>query len=156
VCSLFLSLTAIPLAMGRMLHAGVGKQSPLLARISGFHQRVLGWTLTHRPHTAGIAAAVFVIAVLAFMPVDKSTFTASKVEAVAMEYEFADNLNYKEVEKYVNRIESWVQARKDSLHVKSTYTYYTNNSAFTRCYLATGYQHDEGAEALRKELRKRL
>src|SRR5439155_8676135 len=41
VCSLFLSLTAIPLAMGRMLHTGVGPQSPLLARLSAFHQRVL-------------------------------------------------------------------------------------------------------------------
>jgi HAE1 family hydrophobic/amphiphilic exporter-1 len=156
VCSLFLSLTAIPLAMGRILHAGVGKQSPLLARISAFHQRVLGWTLAHRPATAGIAVGVFVVAIAAFIPVDKSTFTASKVEAVMMQYEFADNLNHTEVEKYVTRIESWLQARKDSLHIKSTYSYFSNNNAMTRCYLASGFQHDEGAEALRKQLRQRL
>ncbi|MGH7730523.1 MAG: efflux RND transporter permease subunit [Candidatus Eiseniibacteriota bacterium] len=156
VCSLFLSLTAIPLALGRLLHARVGPQSSLLVRVSSFHQRVLHWTLTHRPATAGIAVAVFVTAILAFMPVDKSAFTASKVEGVGLEYEFADNLNHREVEKYVTRVEAWLQARKDSLHIKSTYSYFTNNSAFTRAYLATGYQHDEGAEALRKSLRGRL
>ena len=156
VCSLFLSLTAIPLAMGRLLHARVGRQSPLLVRIASFYQRVLHWTLAHRPATAGIAVAVFAGAIVAFMPVDKSAFTASKVEGVAMEYEFADNLNHREVEKYVTRIEDWLQARKDSLHIKSTYSYFTNNFAFTRAYLATGHQHDEGAEALRKSLRDRL
>jgi hydrophobic/amphiphilic exporter-1 (mainly G- bacteria), HAE1 family len=156
VCSLFLSLTAIPLAMGRLLHARVGKQSALLERLGDFHQRVLRWTLAHRPATAGIAAGIFVISILAFMPVDKSTFTASKVEGVGMEYDFADNLNHLEVEKYVTRIETWLQARKDSLHIRSTYSYFTNNSAFTRAYLATGYQHDEGAEQLRKALRAGL
>jgi hydrophobic/amphiphilic exporter-1 (mainly G- bacteria), HAE1 family len=155
-CSLFLSLTAIPLALGRFLRAGVGREAGILTRLARLHQRVLGWTLAHRPATAGLAVAVFGIAIAAFMPVDKSTFTASKVEAVSMEYEFADNLNHLEVEKYVTRIESWLQARKDSLHIKSTYSYFTNNQAFTRAYLATGYQHDEGAEALRKQLRQRL
>ncbi len=156
ICSLFLSLTAIPLVMGRLLHARVGKQPGILERIAAFHQRILKWTLAHRPATAGIAAAVFVISIFAFMPVDKSAFTASRVEGVGMEYEFSDNLNHREVEKYVTRIESWLQARKDSLHIKSTYSYFTNNRAFTRAYLATGHQHDEGAEILRKALRAGL
>ena len=155
-CSLFLSLTAIPLALGRFLRADVGSQAGVLARIAAFHQRVLGWTLTHRPATAGIAVAVFIVAVAAFIPVNKTPFTGSKVDAVTMEYSFADNLNYREVEKYVTRIEQWVAPRKDSLHVKSTYSYFQNNSAITRCYLATGYQDDEGAETLRKKLRGRL
>ncbi len=156
LCSLFLSLTAIPLAMGRVLRARVGPQAGLLGRLAGLYQRVLHWTLAHRPATAGIAVGLFVISVAAFMPVDKSAFTASKVEAVTMEYEFTDNLNYREVEKYVTRIEQWLQARKDSLHLKSTYSYFTNNMAVTRAYLAGGYQDDEGAEALRKRLRGHL
>ena len=117
---------------------------------------MLHWTLTHRPATAGIAVLVFVTSIFAFMPVDKSAFTASKVEGVGLEYEFADNLNHREVEKYVTRVEEWLQARKDSLHIKYTYSYFTNNSAFTRAYLAAGHQHDEGAERLRKALRARL
>ncbi|MEK7824538.1 MAG: efflux RND transporter permease subunit [Candidatus Eisenbacteria bacterium] len=155
-CSLFLSLTAIPLALGRFLHAGVGPQAALLRRLAALHQRVLGWTLAHRPATAGIAAGIFLASVAAFMPVQKSPFTASKVDAVAVEYEFTDNLNYREVEKYVTRVEEWLQARKDSLHVKSTYSYFSNSQAFTRAYLAGGFQDDEGAEALRKRLRGRL
>jgi HAE1 family hydrophobic/amphiphilic exporter-1 len=156
VCSLFLSLTAIPLAMGRLLHARVGPQSALVERLSRFHQRVLHWTLTHRPATAGLAIAVFATSIFAFMPVDKSAFTATKVEGVGIEYDFADNLNHREIEKYVTRIEDWLDARKDSLRIRSTYSYFTNNFAFTRAYLASGHQHDEGAETLRKALRAGL
>ena len=147
--SLFLSLTLIPLAMGLWFQAGVGKPSRLLVAIDRLHQRVLGWTLTHRPAAAGIAFAVFVVAIFLFMPVDKSAFTAAKVESVTLNYDFSDNVNYRETEKYVNRIEEWIQPRKDSLHVKSTYSYFTNNSAITRAYLADGWadadqvSHDE-------------
>jgi HAE1 family hydrophobic/amphiphilic exporter-1 len=155
-CSLFLSLTAIPLAMGRFLRARVGKEAKLLTRLAEFHQRVLGWTLAHRPATAGIAFAVLVIAIVAFMPVNKSSFTGTKVDAVTIEYEFADNLNYREVEKYVTRVENWLQPRKDSLNVKSTYSYFANSTAMTRAYLATGFQDDDGADALRKKLRAGL
>jgi len=151
--SLFLSLTLIPLAMGLWFQAGVGKPSRLLVAIERLHQRVLGWTLTHRPAAAGIAFAVFVIAIFLFMPVDKSAFTAAKVESVTLNYDFSDNVNYRETEKYVNRIEEWIQPRKDSLHVKSTYSYFTNNSAITRAYLADGWADDEGAQKVRKMLR---
>ncbi len=156
VCSLFLSLTVIPLAMGRLLKADVGRPSALLLRLGDLHQRVLGWTLAHRPATVGIALAVMVGAVLMFMPVDKSAFTGNKVEAVTIDYDFSDNLNYREVERYVTRAEDWVLARKDSLRVKSTYTYYSNNSASTRVYLADACANDEGARVLRQRLRAGL
>ena len=152
-CSLFLSLTLIPLAIGRFLSVQVGEQPAILKRLAALHHRVLSWTLNHRPATVAVAFGVVVVAVFLFAPVDKSTFTASKVEAVAVNYEFADNLNYREVERYVTAIERWIQARKDSLHVKSTYSYFTNNMAITRAYLVPRYADDEGAQVVRKLLR---
>jgi HAE1 family hydrophobic/amphiphilic exporter-1 len=154
--SLFLSLTLIPLATGLWLKTGIGKPSRLLVWLEEAHQQVLGWTLKHRPAAAGIAFAVFVGAIVMFMPVDKSTFTASKVESVTLNYDFVDNVNYRETEKYVNRIEEWIQPRKDSLHVKSIYSYFGNNEAFTRAYLADGWADDEGAQKVRKVLRAGL
>ncbi|HET9327358.1 MAG TPA: efflux RND transporter permease subunit [Candidatus Eisenbacteria bacterium] len=156
LCSLFLSLTVIPLAMGRLFRVGVGKPSPIFLKLSAAHQRALAWTLRHRPAASGIALAVFVAAIAMFIPVDKSAFTATKVEAVNLRYEFADNLNYREVERYVTAIETWIQARKESLHVKSTYSYFGNNEAFTRAYLADGWADDEGAQKVRKMLRDGL
>jgi len=107
------------------------------AKKTGFVPNVF-LALAHRPAAAGIALAVFVAAIFAFMPVDKSTFTGTKVEAVTIRYEFSDNLNYRQVEKYVTRIEDWMQARKDSLHLKSTYSWFSNNDAITRAYLKDG------------------
>jgi len=156
IASLFLSLTLIPLAMGRLLDVGVGKPARLLVAMANLHQRMLGWTLRHRPAAAGIAFGLFVLAIVMFMPVDKSTFTATRVEAVEIRYEFSDNVNYRETERYVNRIEDWIQPRKDSLHVKSTYSYFGNNEGFTRAYLANGWADDEGARKVRKMLREGL
>ena len=156
VCSLFLSLTAIPLAMGRALPVTTLKPSRWISRLSNLHQRILEWTLRHRVATAGIAFGIFLTAVAAFIPVDKSAFTATKVEAVSIQYEFTDNVNYREAEKYCTKVERWIDARKDSLHVKSTYSYFGNNQAFTRAYLASGYADDEGATALRKRLREEM
>ncbi|HEY2953765.1 MAG TPA: efflux RND transporter permease subunit [Candidatus Eisenbacteria bacterium] len=156
LCSLFLSLTAIPLALGRVLPARPVPHTRLVAAIASFHQRVLHWTLAHRPATVGIALLVVVSAGLAFTRVDKSAFTASKVEAVRLEYEFADNLNHGEVERVVAKMERWMTARKDSLHLKYTYSYFTNNYAFTRAYMLPAYANDEGASKVRKLLRERL
>jgi HAE1 family hydrophobic/amphiphilic exporter-1 len=156
LCSLFLSLTAIPLVLGRLL-PGRGISPPaVVARLGAVHQRVLGWTLRHRPATLAIAFGVVASAVLPFAKLDKSTFTATRVEAVNVEYQFADDPSHDVAERYVTRVERWVLARKDSLHVKSTYSYFTNDYAFTRVYLAAGWAHDEGAATLRRAMRKGL
>jgi len=155
-CSLYLSLTAIPLALGRLLGArGAGVPSARwLEALTVRYERALGWTLAHRGLAAGSAVVFFIASIGAFIPVNKSAFTGSKVEAVRMEYEFADNLNYREVEKYVSRVEDWIDVKKDSLHVRSSYSFFTHNFAFTRAYLAPGWADDEGSEKVRKLLRR--
>lgn len=154
-CSLYLSLTAIPLALGRFVRLGAApKTAGWLVAVTAFYDRALRWTLQHRPVAAGAAVLFFIASIGAFIPVNKSAFTGSKVEAVRIEYEFADNLNYREVERYVTSIEGWIASKQDSLHVKSTYSFFTHNFAFTRAYLASGYADDEGSEKVRKLLRR--
>jgi HAE1 family hydrophobic/amphiphilic exporter-1 len=156
VCSLFLSLTAIPLVLGRLLRQGPSPQPELLVRMAAAHQAVLRWTLAHRPLTAVLALVVFATAMLPFTKVDKSAFTGTEVEAVTVSYEFADNLNHREVERYVTAFERWLDARRDSMHARSLYSYMTHNFAVTRIYLERAHQDDEGAEQMRKFLRPRL
>ena len=155
-CSLLLSLTAIPLAMGRVLPAGVSPRIGAVEWLAARYHVLLDWTLRHRPLTLGAGVLLFAVSVAAFIPVDKSAFTGTRVEAVQIRYEFADNLNYREVERYVSRVEDWIQDRRDSLHVKSTYSYFTNNMAITRAYLAAGWADDDGAQQVRKMLRDGL
>jgi HAE1 family hydrophobic/amphiphilic exporter-1 len=156
LCSLFLSLTAIPLVSGRFLGTASVPRVGAVEWLAARYQALLDWTLVHRPATCAIAFGVVVIAVFPFMKVDKSSFAGTKVESVEMEYRFADNLNLHEVERYVSKVEDWILSRRDSLHVKSTYSYFTGNFAVTRAYLATGYADDEGAQEVRKQLRERL
>jgi HAE1 family hydrophobic/amphiphilic exporter-1 len=157
VCSLWLSLTAIPLAMGRLLRRGsTPPKTKSVEWLTDRYERLLRWTLKHRVKAALAAVVFFAISVAAFIPVKKSQFAGTKVEAVRMEYEFADNLNYREVEKYVTKVEDWILSRKDSLHVKSTYSYFTHKYAFTRAYLVDTHADNEGADEVKKLLHDRV
>lgn len=156
LCSLFLSLTAIPLALGRLVPEGARRAEPPLEGLRRAYGRALEWTLRHRPATAGIAVAVFASALLPFSRVDKSPFTGTRVEAVRVDYRFTDSPNWRETERYVDRVEAWIHERMDSLHVKSTYSWFGHNAAMTRVYLAAGHADDDGARALKKRLREGL
>jgi HAE1 family hydrophobic/amphiphilic exporter-1 len=156
VCSLFLSLTAIPFFMGRILPGGQSPRIGAIEWLAARYRAILTWTLRHRMRTLAAGALVFLISVAAFMPVDKTPFAGSKVEAVRVEYEFADNVNYREAERYVTRVEEWILDRQDSLQVKSTYSYFTNNLAMTRAYLVSSHANDEGAQEVREMIRKGL
>ncbi len=155
-CSLLLSLTAIPLALGRMLPAGAATPPKAFASLAARYRGVLAWTLAHRPAALGIALAVVASAIVPFLKVDKSTFSASKVETISVSYEFADNLNYRQVERYVSAVEAWALGRKQALHITGTYSYFSHNTAITRLYLAKGYQDDFGAEKVRGLVRGKL
>jgi len=155
-CSLLLSLTAIPLVMGRFLSVQSAPRAGAIEWLSVRHQRILEWTLRHRPATLAIAFLVVATAVLPFAKVDKSPFSGSRVERINIRYRFTDNLNYREAERYVSRVEDWIHERMDSLHVKSTYSFFSNNDAATRAYLTADWADDEGAQRVRKMMRDGL
>src|SRR5262249_47411703 len=94
--------------------------------------------------------------ILPFMKLEKSAFAGSKVDAIGIDYTFTDNPGHRETEKYVTRVEDWVHARLDSLHARSTYSYFGHNEARTRVYLQSRWANDDGARALRKRLREGL
>ena len=114
LCSLFISLTAIPLALGRFLHVGaVAAHAGDRVDHGAPSPRAGAGRSKHRPATAGIALGIVALAFFPFMR--KSTRApspATSVEAVRIEYEFADNLNRHETERYVTAVEGWIQARQ--------------------------------------------
>ena len=152
-CSLFLSLTAIPLFMGRFLKSEAAPPSNFFVGLSRRYQGLLDWTMRHRVATLAIALGVVVTAAIPFSQVDKSAFTGTKVEGIDIEYDFTDNVNHEEAERYVTRVEGWILEGKDTLDVESTYSYFTDNYAFTRAYLKPAAKNDDGAQKVRKQLR---
>jgi HAE1 family hydrophobic/amphiphilic exporter-1 len=153
MCSLFLSLTAIPLFMGRFVKGTAAPRSRFIERLSEIYLRILKWTLRHRVATLAIALVVIVTAAIPFNFVDKSAFTGTRIQEVEIEYDFTDNVNHEEAERYVTKVEGWILSRLDSLHVKSTYSWFTDNHAVTLAFLAPGYADDDGAQETREMLR---
>ena len=155
LCSLFLSLTAIPLAMGRFLPGGIVRRAPACSSGSRTrHQRVLELDAAppagdRRPSRFGSWSRRAVAPVHAGG--QERVHRQPRSRRCSIEYEFADNLNSPRGRAVRHRGSRTGSRRdKDSLHVKSTYSYFTNNVALTRAYLTDSHASDDGAQEVRE------
>lgn len=164
-CSLFISLTLIPLAVSRLLKGQV-RWRPLANRrfwpgLPVPFRRGLKklWRTGHPPSTKGIVyrylhlvswnlerryfvglvgvPATLGLAVWALVDVvpDNSP-DANSALTVRLGYEFSENYHYAKIERdYVNPVEDYLHSNADRFRIKSTASSYGNNSAWTRAYL---------------------
>ena len=165
LCSLFISLTLIPLAAARLLSGRADGVSafeqkawnalaaparfalshvriPLALTVSGSKmQRYLGLVSWHldRRHMVGLVAvpALLGIAIWALVNVvpDNSP-DARAVSSLRVEYEFSENYHYAKIERdFVVPVEEFFHANADRFKLKSTSSAYGNNQAWTRAFL---------------------
>ncbi|MBN1504570.1 MAG: efflux RND transporter permease subunit [Candidatus Eisenbacteria bacterium] len=156
ICSLVVSITLIPLFMHRFGHLVHKRPSDLIANLTQRYSRFLAWSLAHRWKMAGIMGLVFVSIVIPFTKVEKSAFSGINVESVQIEYEFTENVNYVAAERFVDAVEKYVNTNAKELHLKSLYSYYSDNTAFTSIFPFPEYTDDDGMKEIRGKLRKGL
>ena len=163
LCSLFISLTLIPLAAARVLrhrrsqgpqHAETKSRpwdpftqralasipaawrspSSLMTRYLG----VVGWHLDRR-YLVGLVVVPAVLGAAAWALVEivpDNSPDAQAISALRIEYEFSENYHYAKIEQdFVNPVEDYLHANADQLRLKSTSSSYGNNWAWTRAYL---------------------
>ena len=165
LCSLFVSLTLIPLVAARFLKPAKLKRpsavpeaskavmtrlasvfSQLRARGEAAHTpplmrsylRLVVWNLDRR-YWVGLVAVPALLAFAGWMLVEivpDHSPDANAVSSVRIGYEFSENYHYAKIERdYVNPVENVLHANMDRLKLKSTFSEYANNSAWTRAYL---------------------
>jgi HAE1 family hydrophobic/amphiphilic exporter-1 len=163
VFSLLICLTLVPLMASRTPINGQRREFRLLARLRERYLRVLHWTAVRHPKRTGlIFIPVFlVITVLTmratgFEPEDMGG-RGVKQERLHVWIEFTDNINVYGARDYVERIESFLLPRTDSLGVESLYTYYQDNvAAFSLIFPQNHSFGDKEVRELRQWLRDEL
>ncbi len=165
LCSLFISLTLIPLAAARLLkHGGRGTSkferaaSGMLMAPVRFARRlvrasrapmhgtplaprylsVVNWHLDRR-YTVGLVGipALLGAAIWALANiVPNNSPDANAVSSLRIAYEFSENYHYAKIEnEFVGPVEDFLHANRDRFKLESTSSSYGNNWAWTRAYL---------------------
>ena len=156
-CSLFISLTLIPLVSSRLLARRASVAPRWTERLADAYQRLLRVTLRRRWITAGVAAAFLVSAILPFfLGLSTAVFAGLNRNRIFLAYEFGDFHYRADAEQVVNRVEDALRPLREPLGIESVYSYFAENEAQT--VLSFGDEHvsdDEGAE-LRDRIREAL
>ena len=158
VCSLFSSLTLIPLMSARFLPAGKAKPVALITRVEDRYVKVLKWTLDHKYATFFILILAGGVGFAPFMAgwVETSQFSGAVNERLYLDYEFTDFVYKSEAERIVDQVEEHLEPLMEELEIASLYSFYTSNEAGTTLTLARKDMNDKEVKALRAKVRDGL
>ena len=139
-CSLFSSLTLIPLMSAHFLGRRKAKEIPAINWLEERYAKVLGWTLRRKGWTAAIMAGVIVLGIVPLVPatglVKTAIFAATINERIYLNYEFSDHTYKSEAEKAVDQVEAVLYPRRAEFDIESIYSFYTENRAGTTMVLS--------------------
>ncbi len=152
-CSLFISLTLIPLVSSRLLARKPSVAPRWTERLGDLYQRVLRFTLRRRWITAGIAAAFLVTAILPFfLGLSTAVFAGVNRNRIFLAYEFQD-FHYKEDARLaVLAVERELGKVREELGIDSVYSYFAENEAQT----VISFEDEHISDAEGKELKDRV
>ncbi|HVR43912.1 MAG TPA: efflux RND transporter permease subunit [Thermoanaerobaculia bacterium] len=158
LCSLFASLTMIPLMSAHFLRSRTPKPNRIIEALEERYVRLLAWTLRHRVKTFFVILLVVVLTIVPFATdlVDKGMFTAAKNERIRLAYEFKDFAYKSDAERAVNTIEAFLEENREELLVGGLYSYFSENDAATWITLARDDMSDNQVKDLRVRIREKL
>ena len=156
-CSLFISLTLIPLVSSRLLARKPSVPPRWTERLGELYQSVLRFTLRRRWVTAGIAAAFLVTAILPFfLGLSTAMFAGLNRNRILLAYEFSD-FHYKEdARAAVLAVERELAGIREELGIDSVYSYFAENEAQTVISLRQEHISDAEGKRMTERLREAL
>ena len=155
-CSLFSSLTLIPLMSAHLLKVKENGRNRAVEWLEERYVRVLGWTLKHRIKTFGLLVVGLVVGFLPFFVgwVDSAIFSGTVNSRLYLDYEF-DDFSYKsQSEEAVEQIEAYLEANAEEFMVDTVYSFYTENEAGTTISLSREDLSDDEMKELRTAIRE--
>lgn len=158
VCSLFASLTMIPLVSAHFLKREEPKRIIAVEWLEERYVRALGWTLRHRVKTFFILLAVIALSIVPFALnlVEASPFAAQRNTRIRLGYDFQEFAYKSETERTVTQVENFLWTNRNEFMIKGLYSFYSDNEASTWMTLAREDMNDRQIRDLRKKIREEL
>jgi len=157
-CSLFSSLTLIPLMSAWWLRRRPAAQPKSLAWLEERYARTLGWTLRHKAWTLLIVVLGLVVGVIppftGLLPA--AMFAAIQNKRLFLQYEFSEFAYKSDAEKAVNVVEKYLDANRDKFLIKTVYSVFEENEAHSVLNMSREDLSDDEVKELRKTIRAGL
>ncbi len=155
--SLLISLTLIPFLASRAKKPTEVRQFRYLKALEDRYVQALRWTtFKHRRWTLAIVAGSLALTAVAIKVIGLKGMQeddAMIIERIMMDYEFAENVDYRESDAYVRRVEGILESKRDSLEIETIYSYYADNDAMTTVYFKEKRLSKDMLKQKRKQLR---
>ena len=157
-CSLFSSLTLIPLMSAHFLGRKKPKPVKSVTWLEDRYVSLLGWTLQHKGKTFGLLLLVLGIGLLPFFTgmVESAIFSGGVNKRLFLSYEFADFTYKSDAEKVVDKVEAFLDTKREEFFIESIYSYYAENRAETSIVLSRQDFDDETIKEMRQKVRDSL
>ena len=157
-CSLFSSLTLIPLMSAHFLGRKRVKPVKSIAKLEKKYAQALAWTLGHPVKTFGLMILFLGVGVVPFMAgwVESAIFSGMVNERIFLRYEFSDHTYKSEAEEAVDLLEPFLWENRERFEIASLYSFFLENRAQTTMVLARKNMTDEETRELRKKIREEL
>jgi HAE1 family hydrophobic/amphiphilic exporter-1 len=174
LCSLFISLTLIPLAVAKFLPTHTGTQpwldswlarhfprlapDPSRRRFRAAYLSAVSWSLQHRFLVGFILVPAIVGgSLMQLRRIPDNSPEAQELQDLTIQYEFSENYHYVKIEEdYVNRVERFLLANRERFRVKDISSWYGNNEANTRVFFDKDRITLEELKGIRADMAKEL
>ncbi|MGH9627582.1 MAG: efflux RND transporter permease subunit, partial [Bryobacteraceae bacterium] len=180
LCSLFISLTLIPLGVARLfsidvnrkgrlqqwLESSLASKLPRLRRsrsegrksVTDRYVSSMAWCLRHRFLVGGVLVpGICFLSFTYLKKVPDNSPEAQELQDLTIQYDFSENFHYVKIEEdYVTPIEKFLLSNRDRFKIKDVYSNYENNWAMTRVYFDKERITLEELKGIRTDLTKEL
>jgi HAE1 family hydrophobic/amphiphilic exporter-1 len=151
--SLVIAMTIVPLLAVRFPFRPAQNKSTVIDKLLDRYGKILDWTLRHRKTTVGIIFLMLASVAIPIAFVKKDMFPQQEDRRLRLFYHVNGNYRVEKVEGAVNVIEGYLFDHKDEFEIKSLYSYYNTNWAFTTILLK---KDNEGAKKSQEEIREAI
>jgi HAE1 family hydrophobic/amphiphilic exporter-1 len=157
-CSLFSSLTLIPLMSAHLLRVREARRNRAIEWLEDRYVNLLSWTMSHRRKTFGILTVGLVVGMLPLGTgmVKTGMFSAVVNDYLRLQYEFDDFFYKSEAEAAVDRVETYLRDHAGEFFVDSVYSIFEENRADTIIALNRRDLDDDEIRDLRTTIRDGL
>ncbi|WP_329763257.1 efflux RND transporter permease subunit [Stenotrophomonas geniculata] len=156
LASWLVAVSLIPMLSARMATPKlVHSQTGLIARLQRRYATLLDWSLRHRGWSLLGILLVVLVSLVPMKLTKIDMFGGDGGKDIFIGYMWKGAYTYRQMSEEVARVENWIDANRERLHVKQVYSWYSEQEG-SSTVVTLDEKYAKDIKALQEELRKGL
>ncbi|HDS1102784.1 efflux RND transporter permease subunit [Stenotrophomonas maltophilia] len=156
LASWLVAVSLIPMLSARMATPKlVHSQTGVIARLQRRYAHLLDWSLRHRGWSLLGIVLVVLVSLVPMKLTKVDMFGGEGGKDIFIGYMWKGAYTYRQMSEEVARVENWIDANRERLHVKQVYSWYSEQEG-SSTVVTLDEKYAKDIKALQEELRKGL